>query len=74
MSINDLEWKEGGWSQQLPTAVINIDLNGREFVMDLLTYNENIERGKTKFVTYNDTLIMVSEEHYNLLKSVPKNK
>jgi len=74
MSINDLEWKEGGWGQELPTAVINIDLNGREFVMDLLTYNENIEAGKTKFVTYNDTLIMVSEEHYNLLKSVPKNK
>ena len=74
MSINDLEWKEGGWSQQLPTAVINIDLNGREFVMDLITYNENIEAGKTKFVTYNDTLIMVSEEHYNLLKLVPKSK
>ena len=69
MSINDLEWKEGGWSQQLPTAVINIDLNGREFVMDLLTYNENIEAGKTKFVTYDDRIMMVSEEHYNLLKS-----
>ena len=68
-----IEWKEGGWSQQLPTAVINIDLNGRKFVIDLITYNENIEAGKTKFVTYNDTLIMVSEEHYNLLKSVPKN-
>ena len=67
-----IEWKEGGWSQQLPTAVINIDLNGRKFVIDLITYNENIEAGKTKFVTYNDTLIMVSEEHYNLLKSVPK--
>ena len=72
MDINDLEWKEGGWSQQLPTAVINIDLNGRKFVMDLITYNENIEAGKTKFVTHNDTLIMVSEEHYNLLKSANK--
>ena len=72
MSINDLEWKEGGWSQQLPTAVINIELNGRKFVMDLITYNENIERGKTKFVTYNDGLIMVTEEHYILLKSADK--
>jgi len=69
-----IEWKEGGWGQELPTAVINIELNGRKFVMDLITYNENIEAGKTKFVTYNDTLIMVSEEHYNLLKLVPKNK
>jgi hypothetical protein len=69
-----IEWKEGGWGQELPTAVINIELNGRKFVMDLITYNENIERGKTKFVTYNDTLIMVSEADYIILKSAHKNK
>jgi len=74
MSIDDIKWKEGGWGQELPTAVINIELNGRKFVMDLITYNENIEEGKTKFVTYNDTLIMVSEADYIILKSAHKNK
>ena len=64
----DIQWKEGGWSQQPPTAVINIDMGGKNFIMDLITYNENIELGKTEFVMNGDNLFMVTPEQYNLIK------
>lgn len=69
-SIIDVEWKEGGWTQQPPTAVINLDLNGQEFIMDLITYNENIEAGRTKFAVIDGRLKMVSELEYRLLQNL----
>lgn len=69
ISVDNIEYKEGGWTKQ-PTAVINLNINGRDYIMDLLTYNDNIEAGRDKFVQIDDEIRMVSEEEYEALKGL----
>lgn len=68
----EFEWREEGWEEKPPTAVITFQVDGKDYIMDLLTYNENIEKGKTKFVTLGDKIHMVTEDELELLKAALK--
>lgn len=62
----EVEFLPEGQAKQ-PTAVMNLEINGRDYIMDFVTYNENIEAGKTKFVQIGDDIKMVTPEEYDLL-------
>jgi len=62
----DVEWLPEGQSKQ-PVAVMNLNINGRDYIMDLITYNDNIEAGKTKFVQIGDDIKMVTPEEFKML-------
>jgi hypothetical protein len=55
-----------------PIQVINVELNGRLWTMPIAHYNENIEAGKTKFMTTKERLVMVTPEQYELLEGALK--
>lgn len=69
-SLN-VEYKEGGHAL-MPTAVININIGGRDYIMDLITYNENIEAGRTIFVQVDDEIRMISEEDAIMYRELEK--
>jgi len=55
-----------------PVHIINVELNGRIWKMPIELYNQNIESGKTKFITTSDKLVMITPEQYQLLEEAMK--
>jgi hypothetical protein len=65
INVDDISWDPK--RNENPTAVVSIEINGTKYIMDLMTYNDNIEAGKTRYVTRGESLFMVTEEEYKLL-------
>jgi hypothetical protein len=63
--VGEIDWSPE--RNDNPTAVISIEIGGIKYIMDLVTYNDNIESGKTKFITMGEGIYMVTDEQYKLL-------
>lgn len=57
---------------QEPVKVIDMEIDGRVYHVPIEFYNENIEKGKTKFATMNGRVIMLTEEEYDMMQEAIK--
>ncbi|MFY8170039.1 MAG: hypothetical protein ACOVK2_02865 [Candidatus Fonsibacter sp.] len=69
--------KEYVWNDprdnELPLAVITIDINGEKWNVPLEEWNKAVEENRTKVITSNNKLFFVTEEQYELIKEANNN-
>lgn len=58
---------------ELPLAVITIDINGEKWNVPLDEWDKAVEEGRTKVVTSGNKLFFITEEHYELIKVANNN-
>lgn len=69
--------KEYTWNDprdnELPLAVITIDINGEKWNVPLDEWNKAVEEERTKVVTSNNKLFFITEEEYKLINVANNN-
>jgi len=66
----NIEYNPGG--QQQPVACVDVYINDVLYHVPCEDYDQAIQEGRTKFVTHNDHVKMITPEQYELLEEAMK--
>jgi len=66
----DVDYNPGG--QQQPVACVDVYIGGTLYHVPCEDYDEAIQEGRTKFITHNDHVKMITPDQYKMLEEAMK--